>query len=142
MRVESCLDSWETVGNRVYRSAIGYFRGHGQSTWLFPSVGTPQRSAQLIPFADSINRLIFHGCHGCSPRVGPNSRFLSSRILRGDRRGFLFSFSIIASSLSSTIIIFHKCYDIMVCGAKSFQDIPISCESDRQPITMEWVLAK
>lgn len=70
MRVESCLDSWETVGNRVYRSAIGYFRGHGQSTWLFPSVGTPQRSAQLIPFADSINRLIFHGCHGCSPRVG------------------------------------------------------------------------
>lgn len=139
MRVESCLDSWETVGNRVYRSAIGYFRGHGQSTWLFPSVGTPQRSAQLIPFADSINRLIFHGCHGCSPRVGPNSRFFADPSRREKR---ILVFSIIASSLSSTIVIFHKCYHIVVYGARSFQDIPISCESDRQPITMEWVLAK
>ena len=79
MRVESWLDSWETVSNRVYRSAIGYFRGHGQSTWLFPSVGTPQRSAQLIPFADSINRLIFPG-HP-RPELGQihaPSHFLSS----------------------------------------------------------------
>lgn len=45
------------------------FRGHGQSTWPFPSVGTPQ----LIPFADGINRLIF-------PKMKEIPRFLPSRI--------------------------------------------------------------